>query len=104
MVEQEAVAENPAAAAVPAAAARRGQRQVKVGRVVSDKMDKTVVVAVANTFMHPLYLRYVKRTSKFHAHDEGNQCGVGDLVEIVSCRPLSKRKRWRVQQVLRRAE
>jgi small subunit ribosomal protein S17 len=105
MAEQEAMAETETAA-IPVAppAGRRGKRQVKVGQVVSDKMDKTVVVMVANTVMHPLYQRYVKRTSKFHAHDEGNECGVGDLVEIVSCRPLSKRKRWRVRQVLRRAE
>lgn len=79
-------------------------RQTKIGDVVSDKMDKTVVVAVENTVMHPLYHRYIKRTSRFHAHDENNECGVGDRVEIVSCRPLSKTKRWRVRQILQRAE
>jgi small subunit ribosomal protein S17 len=94
------------AAAVPAAkpATSRGRRQVKVGRVVSNKMDKTVVVAVENTVTHRLYHRYMKRTSKFHAHDEGNECNVGDEVEIVSSRPLSKTKRWRVRKILKRAE
>ena len=82
----------------------RGQRQTLTGRVVSDKMDKTVVVAVERTVMHDLYQRYMRRTSKFHAHDERNECRVGDEVVIVSCRPLSATKRWRVQQVVKRAE
>ena len=82
----------------------RGQRQVKVGRVVSSKMDRTVVVAVNNTITHPLYHRQQKRTSKFAAHDEDNSCSLGDTVEIVSCRPLSKTKRWRVREILQRAE
>ena len=84
--------------------AGRGHRQVKVGRVVSNKMDKTVVVAVQNTVTHRLYHRSMKRTNKFHAHDEDNQCRVGDVVEIVSSRPLSKTKRWRVRQVVQRAQ
>jgi small subunit ribosomal protein S17 len=79
-------------------------RQVKVGRVVSTKMDKTVVVIVENTITHRLYLRHLKRTKKFHAHDEENRCNVGDVVEIVSSRPLSKTKRWRVREILKRAE
>ncbi len=82
----------------------RGRRQVKVGTVVSDKMDKTVIVAVTNTVMHRLYHRYMKRTSKFYADDPQNECGMGDQVRIVSSRPLSKLKRWRVQEVLKRAE
>ena len=82
----------------------RGRAQVKVGTVVSNKMEKTVVVAVTNPVMHPLYHRYVKKTSKFHAHDGENQCSVGDEVEIVSTRPLSKTKRWRVARIVRRAE
>jgi small subunit ribosomal protein S17 len=82
----------------------RGRRQVKVGKVVSSKMDKTVVVAVANTITHPLYHRTMKRTKKFHAHDEENRCNVGDVVEIVSSRPLSKTKRWRVLDIVKRAE
>lgn len=103
MAEEKTTTEATAASASEPGRSR-GRRQVKVGQVVSDKMDKTVVVAVSNTVMHPLYHRYIKRTSKFHAHDENNQCGVGDEVEIISCRPLSKTKRWRVHQVLRRAE
>ena len=75
-----------------------------MGYVVSNKMDKTVVVTVAGTVMHRLYHRYVKRTKKFHAHDEQNACRVGDRVEIVSTRPLSKTKRWRVRQVLEKAQ
>jgi small subunit ribosomal protein S17 len=80
------------------------RRQVKVGRVVSDKMDKTVVVAVENTVTHRLYHRSMKKTSRFHAHDEENQAKVGDVVEIVSSRPLSKTKRWRVRQIVERAQ
>lgn len=79
-------------------------RQTMVGKVVSDKMDKTVVVSVGKTKVHRLYRRYLKRTSKYYAHDENNQCGVGDVVEIVASRPLSKLKRWRVQRVIERAE
>jgi small subunit ribosomal protein S17 len=86
------------------APAARGRRQVKVGRVVSNKMDKTAVIAVENTVTHPLYQRTMKRTKKFHAHDEENRCNVGDVVEIVSSRPLSRTKRWRVREILKRAE
>jgi small subunit ribosomal protein S17 len=82
----------------------RARRQTLTGRVVSDKMDKTVVVAVERTVVHGLYQRYLRRTSKFHAHDESNQCKVGDEVVIVSCRPLSATKRWRVSEVVKRAE
>ncbi len=82
----------------------RGRRQVKTGTVVSTKMDKTVVVSVANTVTHSLYHRSMKRTKKFHAHDEENRCQVGDVVEIVSSRPLSKTKRWRVREIVKRAE
>jgi small subunit ribosomal protein S17 len=84
--------------------AERGRQQVKVGRVVSNKMDKTVIVAVENTTTHRLYHRYMKRTSKFAAHDEQNQCNIGDEVEIVSSRPLSRTKRWRVRSILKRAQ
>ena len=90
------------AAAAPAPG--RGRRQAKVGTVVSDKMDKTVVVAVPNPVTHRLYQRAIKRTSKFAAHDEKNECRVGDVVEIVSSRPLSRTKRWRVREILKRAE
>src|SRR3954447_22608171 len=87
-----------------AATPARGRRQTKVGRVVSNKMEKTVVVAVEETVTHRLYLRYMKKTKKFHAHDEENRCNVGDEVEIVSSRPLSKTKRWRVREILKRAQ
>ena len=80
------------------------RRQVKVGTVVSDKMDKTVVVEVTNTIMDSLYQRYLKRRTKFHAHDASNECKEGDVVEIVSSRPLSRTKRWRVREILKRAE
>jgi len=101
-----------AAAAAPAEAgtvqeskSRPGRRvQVKVGKVVSNKMQKTVIVTVENTATHRLYHRYMKRTSKFAAHDAESRCQVGDLVEIVSSRPLSHSKRWRVREVLKRAE
>lgn len=83
---------------------QRAHRQTKVGRVVSAKMDKTVVVAVTNSFMDPLYKRHVKRTSKFYAHDEQNECREGDQVQIAASRPLSARKRWRVCKVLQRRE
>ena len=82
----------------------RGRQQVKTGRVVSNKMNKTVVVEVADTFTHRLYHRTMKQTKKLHAHDEENQCNVGDVVEIVSSRPLSKTKRWRVREIVKRAE
>lgn len=83
---------------------QESRRQTLIGVVVSDKMDKTVTVAVERTFMHRLYRRYMKRTSKFAAHDEGNECRVGDRVHIVATRPLSKRKRWRVREILERAK
>lgn len=87
-----------------AAAIERRRQQVKVGTVVSNQMEKTVVVAVTNTVMHRLYRRYVKKTSKFYAHDDQNDCRPGDKVRIVSCRPLSRLKRWRVAEILQRAE
>lgn len=82
---------------------QRGRRHVMVGTVTSDKMDKTVVVRVDTTVMHPLYQRYVRRTTKYTAHDEKNLCGIGDTVSIVGSRPLSKTKRWRVGEIMKRA-
>jgi small subunit ribosomal protein S17 len=82
----------------------RGRRQVRTGIVVSDKMDKTVVVAVEHTTVHRLYHRYMRRTSKLTAHDETNQCRTGDRVVLVSTRPLSKSKRWRVREILDRSD
>ena len=81
----------------------RGQRQEKIGVVLSSKMDKTVVVAVETTVMHRLYQRFYKKTSKFYAHDEQNTCRPGDKVRLVSTRPLSRLKRWRVAEVLVRS-
>ncbi len=82
----------------------RSSRKVRQGRVVSDKMDKTVVVVVENRFRHPLYGKTVKKTVRFHAHDEQNACGVGDVVEIMETRPLSKTKCWRVARVVEKAK
>lgn len=79
-------------------------RKIRVGRVVSDKMDKTVVVAVETLVRHPLYQRTVRQTRKFKAHDEQNACRVGDRVRIMETRPLSKDKRWRVVEILERSK
>lgn len=83
--------------------AARGRRQVLTGTVVSTKNAKTVTVAVETRFMHPLYKRYIKRTSRFAAHDEHGTCGDGDRVTIVSCRPMSRTKRWRVSEIVQKA-
>jgi small subunit ribosomal protein S17 len=82
---------------------RRGFRKVRVGRVVSDKMDKTIVVQVADRKGHPLYKKVVQRRVNFKAHDEGNQCRVGDLVRIMETRPISKDKHWRVVDIVEKA-
>lgn len=86
------------------AQAQRGIRKTMVGTVVSDKMNKTVVVAVQRRVRHPLYQREILRTKKFMAHDENNECREGDVVRIMETRPLSRRKRWRVVEILRRAQ
>ena len=83
---------------------KRGRRKVRIGVVVSDKMDKTVVVMTEYLKMHPKYKKYIRQRKKFYAHDEENQCREGDLVKIMETRPLSKLKRWRVVEILRRAE
>ena len=82
----------------------RNLRKTRTGLVVSDKMDKTVVVAVIDSVRHPLYKKIVKRTVKFKAHDEANSCGIGDKVLIMETRPLSKDKRWRVVEILEKAK
>ncbi|GFN36922.1 30S ribosomal protein S17 [Tepidimicrobium xylanilyticum] len=82
----------------------RGNRKVRVGYVVSDKMDKTVVVAVETFVTHPLYKKQIRRTTKFKAHDENNECKIGDLVRIMETRPLSKEKRWRVMEIVEKAK
>ena len=86
------------------AEAKRRQRKARTGRVVSDKMDKTVVVAVESRIRHPLYGRIIRRTKKFKAHDETNVAATGDLVEITECRPMSREKRWRVCRVVEKAK
>lgn len=78
----------------------RGNRKTRVGLVVSDKMDKTVVVKVDNLVKHPVYKKYIKRRITLKAHDEQNVCGIGDKVLVVETRPLSKDKRWRVREIL----
>lgn len=74
------------------------------GRVVSDKMDKSITVAIERMVKHPIYGKFVKRTTKLHAHDENNECGLGDTVEIRECRPLSKTKSWTLVKVLEKAK
>ena len=82
----------------------RNLRKTRTGMVVSDKMDKTVVVAIADRVAHPLYKKIVKRTVKFKAHDEQNACGIGDTVMIMETRPISKDKRWRVVEIIEKAK
>ena len=82
----------------------RGYRKTRTGIVVSDKKDKTVVVAVRTKVRHPLYGKMVNKTTKFKAHDENNECGVGDTVRIMETRPLSKDKRWRVVEIIEKAK
>ena len=82
----------------------RNLRKTRVGVVVSDKMDKTVVIAIKDSIRHPLYNKIVKRTVKLKAHDEANQCGIGDRVRIMETRPLSKDKRWRVVEIVEKAK
>ena len=82
----------------------RAFRKTRVGQVVSDKMDKTIVVAIEDSLQHKLYKKIVKRTYKLKAHDENNECGVGDTVKVMECRPLSKDKRWRLVEIIKKAE
>jgi small subunit ribosomal protein S17 len=80
------------------------EKSSKVGRVVSNKADKTVTVRIERQVKHPLYGKYIKRSSKVHAHDEQNSCGEGDLVKITQCRPVSKTKAWQVVEIVERAQ
>ena len=84
--------------------ADRALRKTRVGKVVSDKMDKTIVVAIADHVKHPVYGKIIKRTAKLHAHDENNECGIGDTVEVMETRPLSKTKRWRLVEIIEKAK
>jgi small subunit ribosomal protein S17 len=81
----------------------RGNKKTMIGLVASDKMNKTVVVEVTRRTMHPMYRKYINRRKRYQAHDESNDCSVGDRVLIEECRPLSARKNWRVKQILERA-
>lgn len=92
------------AKAAPKAEAERGHRKIRAGRVVSNKMDKTVVVTVETQFRHPFYKKIIKQTKKFVAHDEENQTNIGDLVEIMETRPLSKLKRWRLLRIVEKTK
>lgn len=82
----------------------RKTRKSRIGLVTSDKMDKTIVVAVERKVKHPLYGKFVKKTTKFHAHDEANACGIGDTVRIMETRPLSKTKCWRLVEIVEKAK
>lgn len=82
----------------------RNLRKSRIGKVVSDKMDKTIVVAIEDSVKHPLYKKIIKRTVKFKAHDENNECGVGDRVMIMETRPISKDKNWRLVKILEKAK
>ena len=83
---------------------QRGNRKLRTGTVTSDRMDKTVAVEIVRTYQHPLYKKIVRSSTKVLAHDEENTCRVGDLVQVVEVRPLSRRKRWKVRQVVSKAE
>ena len=82
----------------------RAFRKTRIGQVVSDKMDKTIVVAIEDSVQHPLYKKTMKRTYKLKAHDENNECGIGDTVEVMETRPLSKDKRWRLVSIIEKAK
>lgn len=82
----------------------RNLRKARVGKVVSDKMDKTIVVAIEDNVKHPLYKKIVKRTYKLKAHDENNECNIGDRVKVMETRPLSKDKRWRLVEIIEKAK
>ena len=85
-------------------AENRGNRKTRTGVVVSDKMDKTIVVEVRTRVRHPLYGKIMNQTTKFKAHDENNECGIGDIVRVMETRPLSKDKRWRVVEIIEKAK
>lgn len=83
---------------------KRGQRKVKIGKVVSNKMNKTIVVLIERKIMHPIYKKVYTRTTKVMAHDENNECNIGDIVKIMETRPLSRHKRWRLVEIIERAK
>lgn len=83
---------------------QRGNRKLRTGTVTSDSMDKTVAVEIVRAYQHPLYKKIVRRSTKILAHDEQNMCSVGDLVQVVEVRPISRRKRWKVRQIVSKTE
>ena len=83
---------------------KRNLRKERIGEVVSSKMNKTIVIAVKTKMKHPMYGKFVNKTSKFYAHDEENNCGVGDVVRIMETRPLSKTKKWRLVEIIEKAK
>ena len=85
-------------------ATERNLRKARTGKVVSDKMEKTIVVSIEDSFKHPKFGKVMKRTIKVHAHDENNECGVGDIVEVMETRPLSATKRWRMVRIIEKAK
>ena len=85
-------------------ATARNLRKTRTGKVVSDKMEKTIVVSIEDSFKHPKFGKVMKRTIKVHAHDENNECGVGDIVEVMETRPLSATKRWRMVRIIEKAK
>jgi small subunit ribosomal protein S17 len=85
-------------------AAPRNLRKIRTGKVVSDKMDKTIVVAIEDNVKHPIYGKVMHRTMKIHAHDENNECGIGDKVMVMETRPLSRTKRWRLVEIIEKAK
>ena len=82
----------------------RGMRKTRIGVVVSDKMNKTIVVKLSTRVKHPLYSKYINKTTKIKAHDEKNECGIGDTVKVMETRPLSREKRWRLVEIIEKAK
>ena len=94
----------PVAASTPDTTPKKSRRQQKVGRVVSNKMDKSIIVAIERRLKHPIYKKYFKKTTKFMAHDQNNVANIGDLVKIMETRPLSAKKRWRLVEVVEKVK
>ncbi len=83
---------------------KRNTRKIRIGSVVSNKMNKSIIVAIERRVAHPIYKKYFKKTTKLMAHDEKNECGIGDVVKIMETRPLSKRKKWRLVEIVEKAK
>ncbi|MCS7228868.1 MAG: 30S ribosomal protein S17 [Candidatus Kryptonium sp.] len=102
--EQEKVQQSQEGEQIQSEKPKRPQRKVRIGRVVSNKMNKTIVVAIERKVMHPIYKKVYVRTTKVMAHDENNECNIGDIVKIMETRPLSRHKRWRLVEIIERAK